>query len=75
MTDRHSGYVVVLAEDARSDDAEYILNAIRMVKGVKSVVPVVSGHERVIAEERRDDAWREALLKLARNGPGKEGGS
>jgi hypothetical protein len=34
VTDRHSGYIVVLAEDIREDDAEGTLNALRMVRGV-----------------------------------------
>jgi DNA-binding phage protein len=42
MTDRHMGYVVVLDHDIRSDDAEYILNALRMVKGVQQVTPIVN---------------------------------
>lgn len=33
MTDRHAGYIVTLAADIREDDAEHIINAIRMVKG------------------------------------------
>lgn len=40
MTDRHAGYVVTLDRDIREDDAEAVLNAIRMVKGVASVTPV-----------------------------------
>lgn len=41
MTDRHAAYIVVLAEDIREDDAEHVLNALRMVSGVVSVEPVV----------------------------------
>ena len=37
MTDRYNFLVVVLEENIRDDDAETILNAIRMVKGVLSV--------------------------------------
>ena len=43
MTDRHSGYIVILGADQREDDAEAVINAIRMVKGVLSVEPVVAG--------------------------------
>lgn len=73
MTDRHSGYIVVLAEDIREDDAEGILNALRMVKGVISVTPVIADYGQAVARERRDDKWRDALLDLARNGPGEDG--
>ena len=52
MTDRHAGYIVTLATDIREDDAEGTLNALRMVRGVISVEPVVSNIEVHIAEER-----------------------
>lgn len=42
MTDRHAGYLITLEEDVRSDDAESIINALRMVKGVLHVEPIVS---------------------------------
>jgi hypothetical protein len=71
MTDRHAGYIVVLAADIRDDDAEEgVLNAIRMIKGVRSVKAVTADVGQHIAEERRDSEWRDALLRLARNGPG-----
>lgn len=70
MTDRHSGYLVVLDHDIREDDAEHIINAIRMVKGVQDVQPVPArGYETVVAESRRDTAWQDALRDLWRNGP------
>jgi hypothetical protein len=34
MTDRYNSLTVVLDRDIREDDAEHILNAIRMIKGV-----------------------------------------
>lgn len=37
MTDRLKGCVVVFTDDFREDDAEPLLNAIRMLKGVASV--------------------------------------
>ena len=52
MTDRHAGYIVILDKDIRSDDSEHTLNALRMVRGVISVEPVVSDIEVHIAEER-----------------------
>jgi hypothetical protein len=68
MTDRHAGYIVVLAEDTRKDD---VLNAIRMIKGVVSVKPVLAeGQQQYALADRRDVQWRDALLDLARNGPG-----
>jgi hypothetical protein len=61
MTDRHSGYLVTLAKDIRSDDAENTINALRMVRGVISVEPVISNIEVHIAEDR---AKRELLTKI-----------
>lgn len=42
MTDRYSGFVVVLSNDTRDDDAQAIQTALRMVQGVARVEPVVS---------------------------------
>ena len=52
MTDRHSGYVVVLKEDIREDDAESILTALRMIKGVVSVEPIIGGYDLIMAQAR-----------------------
>lgn len=41
MTDRHTGYIVTLAKDIREDDAEATLTALRQVKGVLSVDPII----------------------------------
>lgn len=59
MTDRHAGYVVTLAEDVREDDAEAIATALRMVRGVLSVEPIVADLELHLAEQRvRTDLGR-----------------
>jgi hypothetical protein len=63
MTDRHSGYVVTLDRDVREDDAEPILNAIRMIAGVVSVKPVVHHPGISIAESRAMSRMRSALFK------------
>lgn len=73
MTDRHAGYLVTLDCDIREDDAEEILTALRMVRGVVSVKPVQGGYETQVAAERRDAAWTAALIELMRTGPGREG--
>jgi hypothetical protein len=52
MTDRLKGVIVTFKEDIREDDAEAVLTAIKMVKGVLSVKPLVSDWEQHIAEER-----------------------
>lgn len=62
MTDRHAGYVVVLATDMRDDDAEAVLTALRMVKGVASVEPVVADIALHIAEARANQKWVRRLM-------------
>jgi hypothetical protein len=52
MTTRHSGYVVVLGEDLREDDAEATVAALRLIRGVRDVTPIVSTPEIHIAEAR-----------------------
>lgn len=42
MTDRHAGYIVTLADDIREDDAVHTISALKMIKGVISVQPVVA---------------------------------
>jgi hypothetical protein len=70
MTTRQAAYLVVLDEDVREDEiGQPTLTAIRMIKGVISVTPVVSDHAQVIARSRRDRAWETALLALVKEGP------
>jgi hypothetical protein len=70
VTDRHSAYIVTLDEDVRSDDAERIIAALGMVKGVLSVEPVVADNFAAhIERERVGRQWRGALLDLLENGP------
>ncbi len=52
MSDRLKGCTVIFTEDIRTGDAEAILNAIRMVKGVALVEPSVSTAQDWIAETR-----------------------
>lgn len=52
MTDRVQGYVVILDENMREDDAEAVVQALRMVRGVLDVQPVPATIETHVAEER-----------------------
>lgn len=52
MTDRHIAYTVTLIEEVREDDAEMIINAIHMVKGVLSVTPEVRDSLHHVAKEQ-----------------------
>ncbi len=75
MTDRHSGYLVILANDVREDDAEETVRvALSMIKGVQSVRPIVagsskSGNEQLIAEVRTTKLWSDAIDLLLKLGP------
>jgi hypothetical protein len=71
MTDRLKGVIVTFKEDIREDDAEAVLTAIKMVKGVLSVKPLVSNYEQHIAEERvrrelGDKIWKVLHPELAK---------
>ncbi len=52
MTDRVSALTVVLDQDIRVDDVEFIMNAIRAIRHVQSVKPIVSDWKLHVAEER-----------------------
>lgn len=63
MTDRHSGYVVVLDKDVREDDAQPIIAAIKQIRGVADVVPNVTNTGELIMSVRRDGHWIDGLVK------------
>jgi hypothetical protein len=69
VTDSHAGYIVTLKENIREDDAGAVINALRMVKGVASVTPIMGSYDQHLAQQRRDMLWEQSLLELARNGP------
>lgn len=52
MTDRIAGYIVTLEKDIREDDAEKITIALKMVKGVIDVQPLVSDPTLAMAVSR-----------------------
>jgi len=52
MTDRLKGLTVVLDKDYREDDAEAIINAIKMVKGVQDVQTHVADLDHYMASSR-----------------------
>lgn len=70
MTDRVKGFTVTLEHDIRIDDVEYIMNAIRMIKGVTHVEPSISSSEdhfirmRVYGEVK-DDLYKFIKEKLS----------
>ena len=67
MTDRHAGYIVTLAQDIREDDAKAVITALRMVKGVMSVEPVVADIQYHMAEQRINREWTDRLYAMINN--------
>ena len=61
MTDRIFAYTVTLKREFREDDAKWIRDAIRMIRGVAKVVPLVSSPEIYYAQQT---ARRELEEKL-----------
>jgi hypothetical protein len=74
MTDRITAYLVVLDEPTREDDAEATLAAIRQIKGVLTVEPVVRD---ILTEQaagsRRDQRWMDTLGQTIRDVTSREG--
>lgn len=62
MTDRHAGYIVVLDEDIREDDAEHLISALKMLRGVASVQPVTADVNLSLATERVRHEYRSKVL-------------
>ena len=61
MTDRVFGFTVTLEYEMRTDDVDDIIGALRMIKGVQSVTPLVADAQLWYAKE---SARRELISKL-----------
>lgn len=66
VTDRHAGYIVTLADDIREDDAEAIIQALLMIKGVARVEPVVADYALHLATTRAKGEITDKLRQLLR---------
>jgi hypothetical protein len=64
MTDRHAGYIVTLSNDIREDDAEAVITALKMVKGVVGVEPVLADSSVHVAEMRIGSEVRQKLYQF-----------
>lgn len=62
MTDRLKGCTVVFDRDIREDDAESLLNAICMIKGVVTVVPSPTKPDDQLVRERALREFREEVI-------------
>lgn len=67
MTDRHCGYVVTLDKDIREDDAEAIISAMMMLRGVLTVEPVTADPGTMIAESRARRFFADKLCAVLTN--------
>lgn len=52
MTDRLKGVLVTFDKDIRDDDAECLIEAIRCIRSVASVKPLVADYQDHMARER-----------------------
>lgn len=64
MTDRFKGFLVTLDDEIREDDAEAILTALRMIKGVFMVNPYINGMEDWMMYEKGVWDTRMAISKF-----------
>lgn len=64
MTDRYKGFLVLLENDIRSDNAKPILEALKMIKGVLSVKPYVAHMEDYLLAERERIAISQKMNKF-----------
>ena len=64
MTDRLKGFTITLEKDVRDDDADGIINALKMVKGVASVKPLTKNSVDDMARTRVFGEMREKFLQF-----------
>jgi len=68
MTDRYFALTVTLDRDIREDDCQPIIDAIKMVKCVQSVVPHVADFDQYAAVERASADLRKKLFEVLHPG-------
>ena len=61
---RTAGYVITIDEDAPECDADQILNALCLIRGVISIKPISGSAEVVIAREQVHGEVRGKVLQL-----------
>ena len=52
MTDRYYALTVILEKDIRSDDAQPMIEAIKMIKGVLDIKPHITTPTELVANHR-----------------------
>ncbi len=64
MSDRVNGFSVVLKNDLKDEDFEYVKNAVLMIKGVLDVKENVANVQDWIIRERLNSEYKEKILNL-----------
>lgn len=65
MTDRIKGVLITFEKDIRDDDAQPIIEALKMIKGVLTVKPYITGMEDyMLYQKGHMDARREMFNYL-----------
>lgn len=64
MSDRIKALTVILRADMRDDDAEHVISAIQMIKGVSEVTGIVTGIDHYVAVSQAKRELREALWNV-----------
>jgi hypothetical protein len=67
MSDRFAGLTVVLTDNLFEDDTQQIIDAIKMIKGVQGVTPLVSDSELYIAEQRARVRMQNHIIRALRD--------
>jgi hypothetical protein len=67
MSERFAGLTVVLADNLFEDDTQQIIDAIKMIKGVQGVTPLVSDSELYIAEQRARVRMQNHIIRALRD--------
>jgi hypothetical protein len=71
MTDRYFALTVLLSQETRDDDAEPIIAAIRMIKGVLDVQPQVADVQLYYAQAAARRDLEQRLWQALREEPDK----
>jgi len=64
MTDKLKGVTVGFSYDIREDEAEEIINAIKLIKGVQVVAPVIRGVDDILNRDRIRLEYREKIYSV-----------
>ena len=67
MTDRLQGFAVIFETPMREDDAEPILNAVRLLKYVKIVTPIVVVGSDTLAAMRAKQEAVDAIVDVCQD--------